>query len=735
PGPQGPAGQPGASGSPGAPGGSGLQGLQGAPGAIGLAGMSSGVVEGTVLLNASGKGAAKASVATIPGSVTATTDVDGKFKLDSVPIGQYTLTATLARHNAASMKVVVTAGKVSTATLFLIEEEPFQLISLRGAGYRLGTKDTYPGGQLRLTTHYALAGQPLTHGENLITTSGMSNVAVGSYVFPQARDADEAGKKLTGFSWAVVGPGESKVPVDGANTQTPRFKAEKTGRYEVILTATIEDGKNETSSLEVYASSYIGAQACITCHSGSVMFDQLSTWQQTGHATKLQDTYNSYTPERDYCIACHTTGYDEADKANGFDDQAKLMGWDPSKRSLTAWLKENGATVDQIMASPLGKLANVQCEACHGPGQLHQGIINSKENGTLFSPGVCSQCHPQEVQWKNSGHSKTGAANVHTAEGASCVACHTGQGFVEVKARGKQPVFPNMATPDLPATLAEPGEQPPVACATCHDPHAFAEPFDKGTSRASLQLRMYDKVTMPNGITVDAKESALCVSCHADKRDLAYKAGYSAGKYSRGAHDDTQADVFYGATPAVFDFGAGNYASSPHATLVKESCISCHMAPNPPVAAGADGKQGTSDDVKGLNIGGHSWNMAGDYSGKKVENLAACTTSGCHAQMPSFDRTAYADYDGNGKVEGIQTEIDGLLKVVADKLPKEKAGAVLASVSKDNTTELQRQALWNYAVIKNDGSRGVHNTAFSVQVLQRTYKQLTGQNVPGAALR
>ncbi len=243
---------------------------------------------------------------------------------------------------------------------------------------------------------------------------------------------------------------------------------------------------------------------------------------------------------------------------------------------------------------------------------------------------------------------------------------------------------------------------------------------------------------MPNGLTVDAKESALCVSCHADKRDLAYKADYLAGKNTRGAHDDTQADVFYGVTAAVFDFGGSKYATSPHSVVVKEACIECHMAANPkaPEGAQADSKQVVSSHgvLSLITVGGHSWNMEGAYKDKKVQNIAACTS--CHKDLTDFNRKASGDYDGNGKVEGIQTEIAGLLKLVAAQLPKDSTGAILASpIDGSKTTELQRQALWNYWVIANDKSNGVHNAAFSVQVLQRTYQALTGKDVPGATIR
>jgi hypothetical protein len=44
-------------------------------------------------------------------------------------------------------------------------------------------------------------------------------------------------------------------------------------------------------------------------------------------------------------------------------------------------------------------------------------------------------------------------------------------------------------------------------------------------------------------------------------------------------------------------------------------------------------------------------------------------------------------------------------------------------------------AIWNYWLMMNEGSKGIHNTAFTVQVLQRTYQQLVGKPVPGAYIR
>jgi len=389
----------------------------------------------------------------------------------------------------------------------------------------------------------------------------------------------------------------------------------------------------------------------------------------------------------------------------------KLAGYDLSKGSFLKQVKTANKTIDDLMSDPkIAQFANIQCESCHGPGG--NGHTGSKS----YETGVCDQCHGQNAQWKNSKHSIE--PPLHMAEGASCVACHTSQGFVAVQIRGKEAVFPANATEAKPATIPDAGAMSPIGCATCHDPHEATYPKQEANGHVrSLQLRVQGEVTMPNGVTVDAEVSAVCVKCHANKRDVQYKADYLAGKYTRGAHDDTQADVFYGA--GAFEFGRA-YGSSVHKSIVKEGCAECHMAATP----------GAKDaTVPGNNkVGGHTWTMEADG----VQNVANACGS-CHSGLKDFNREARGDYDGDGKVEGVQDEVKGLLALLESKLPKDAKGAIISSVTASNTTELQRKALWNYSLIKNDGSNGVHNTRFAVEVLQETYFQLAGSKVPSGA--
>lgn len=625
---------------------------------------------------------------------------------------------------------VVAAGLAALALVLALHgppgaaqdaEPPFAYGVMRAVG--AADNEIYPDEQVAITLHGGYA----YHDNEKIITTGLPSVAVGSYAYFEGKEEDAHGNAITSWQWELIErPTYSEAALENADTQFPRLLTDKTGTYEVKVTATNELAETGSSTITVSAGTYVGVQQCATCHIDNVMPDMVTPWRETGHATKLETTYDSYTPERDYCIGCHITGYNETDQAEGFDDLALRSGWNPSEGSLTGYLKDGGWLLNWVMLSPMGALANIQCESCHGPGSIHT-------DAKSYDPGVCGQCHGQPEQWEYSGHAQTGYENLHTAESAGCVACHTGEGFVEVTMRGENGVFPYEATDEEPATLSfDPSEQPPIACATCHDPHQATYPDVE--NQTSLQLRYEGPVTLASGVTVDAGESGVCVMCHGGRRDATYKQDYLEGNKSRSVHHNIQALVFYGVEVMAFTFG-NTLDSSAHSSVVEESCIQCHMAPNYVLDAGPDGEVGTRDDVTALSVGDHSWAVSGEWEGQELENVENACGS-CHVGLTTFNYTARGDYDGDGQTEGIQDEVQGLLDLVAAELPQDDSGNVPSSgIGEAGYTEVERQGIWNYHVVADDGSKGVHNTAFAVRLLQITYKALTGQDVPGATLR
>ena len=710
-GPAGPKGETGAQGQLGPQGPAGLAGASGPAGAAGEAGASSGIIQGTITDAATGKPISKATVTTEPATVSATTDSNGAFKLSDVPVGGFYVVA-LASGYDSNWSVAYVKTTASSSVNLALSKTNIQLVKVRGI--TTSDKEIYANNQVAIT----LTGGNPSHDNEKIITSGLPNVGVGTYVYLEGLAKDLHEVKLTSWTWKLTTPITSSAKLDNNSTQFTRFKADAIGRYTVTVTATNEDGESFTSSRDVYAGKYAGVQKCAACHSGNVMPDKISQWAETGHATKFELFFGSYSKTSDYCVRCHTVGFDETADNGGFDDAVRALGWSPENGSAMAYLKGNSVkntTLRELVTNPTTyNKINIQCENCHGPGD------NTHTGAYSFEPEVCGQCHGQIKELNKSGHGAgeyVGSNYLHTAESTDCARCHTGQGFVNSKIRGEALVFPSMETPTKKANMLAPELQATIACATCHDPHQATNPETGGRyGLASKQLRIEGEVTAPQGFTVDAGVSALCVSCHADKRDVKYLADYIAGKNSRIAHGNTQADVFYGAGVVTFN---KTFSNSPHTSVVAEGCVECHMF--------AAVKVGNNE------AGSHTWGMVMKNG---TENIAACTQSGCHAKgsITTFDRTASADFDGNGKTEGVQTEVQGLLTKLADKLPKGSNGAVISSVNTNNTNELQRKALWNYIVIKNDGSNGIHNTQFTVQVLQETYKQLTGESAGSKVL-
>jgi hypothetical protein len=125
--------------------------------------------------------------------------------------------------------------------------------------------------------------------------------------------------------------------------------------------------------------------------------------------------------------------------------------------------------------------------------------------------------------------------------------------------------------------------------------------------------------------------------------------------------------------------------------------------------------------------GGHTWknvydNGTPDDASDDQDLTTACAT--CHGPMSTFD-IPREDFDGDGKVEGIQTEVEGLLHALGELLPPAGPTAV---ANKDYTVR-QLNALWNHNLVEIDGSRGIHNPRFVTGLLRASYKNLTGKEI------
>jgi len=283
----------------------------------------------------------------------------------------------------------------------------------------------------------------------------------------------------------------------------------------------------------------------------------------------------------------------------------------------------------------------------------------------------CFSCHTDdnarfagaEVEW---GYSRHASGRTIDRTGASCNPCHTHQGFVQTTRGGA-----------APASVANPTA---IHCFTCHAPH----------TRGDLALRVSERVALANGAAPDMGRANLCVYCH--------RARLNVDTYVRtptdtvtldirwGPHHGPQGDLFAGENG--YEYPLVPYFDGPHLDATADGCLDCHFTAR-----------------SGAPLGGHSFNMRWDGFGEETLNIA-----GCNAASPCHDGdVADFDYDDiQGDVDALLSTLENLLRAAglldAEGNPAE--GRVVAASDSAG-------ALWNFLLVREDRSRGVHNPEYA----------------------
>ncbi|PJA98153.1 MAG: hypothetical protein CO128_08805, partial [Ignavibacteriales bacterium CG_4_9_14_3_um_filter_30_11] len=525
--------------------------------------------------------------------------------------------------------------------------------------------------------------------------NGLQNVGNQTKVFLRV---EMAGAKLTFPAWSILTKPSGSTATFGTtknldtSKQVITFIPDKVGTYKIAVTdGSLADTITINSALNFGIDG--GVVSCRICHDGLVDKNDptVTRWEGTKHSTTLKRGLDGTLSSNfnNSCVRCHSTGYDSNALNDGFDDFSFVF---PSL--LQAGMYDSLKVVyPQAMA-----LANVQCESCHGPGSAHYSTITDMKMVKTISPDLCSYCHDSGIhhffgeQYDNSIH----AIGTHQFTNTACGLCHNGQGFIEYVKGGKVGL-----TQSLPENLK-------IACATCHDPH---------NATNEHQIRTIS-VTFQNGYQPqNAGTGALCINCHKSRRDaVSYTDDYLNNLSTNyGPHHSTQGDMLFGTNTVTFGI---NFPSSAHKGATTNACVDCHMIDT-----------GTNPDGTIKLIGSHTLNMKDPKTG--VDNVTACAQTGCHASFGTkfSDKKFYvngsADLDQNGTVEGLQKEIEGLLHRLALLLPP-VGSATVNPINTSTLTKVVAQAFYNWDMVTEDRSLGIHNPAWTYSVLAASIMQLDG---------
>jgi hypothetical protein len=568
---------------------------------------------------------------------------------------------------------------------------------------------------------------------NAVTNSDITNVTWVLSVSPggsAALEPSPLGTNVPTYKMADrynnSGAAVYKVPQWGGEPVRKLLRPDVTGLYTVTVTVQTKSSGSTNLTQNITASTYMGIGSCKLCHNGGTAPAKYEDWSKTPHATFFTRAIDGL--ESDHygknCISCHTVGYDANTNAvnNGFDDIATQVGWTfPLVLTNGNWA---------AMTNKLQNLANIQCENCHGAGSEHaigelDGLQRPEAKAAIavsFIAGNCAQCHDSKpnhsrsAEWNNSLHARP----TRTPSGPTrpqCARCHTASGFAAY-------------TETLGTTNAWTGTNvafttyEAITCASCHDPHNDKNPH---------QLRAAESVKLADGENIamitNAGAGSLCMNCH-QSRTGSYTNSlveYPAGRpnypgtptASFGPHDNPAADMIEGVNGYTY---GKVIPSSAHALSVSNTCAGCHMQT---VAA---------TDPAFTKAGGHTFSMTySNSSGVVVEKVDVCVK--CHGAIDSFDMVKI-DYNGDGVIEGVQTEVTKLYNKLSTLFPNSTYqsnpanyvadGLVKSPSVKTNWPAKFLQAAWNYQLVVNDLSKGVHNAAYAVGLLKASIADLTG---------
>ena len=281
---------------------------------------------------------------------------------------------------------------------------------------------------------------------------------------------------------------------------------------------------------------------------------------------------------------------------------------------------------------------------------------------------TCTECHNdsslitgKQTSWSESLHG-SGEAYVRGTS-ASCAGCHSGGGFSARVAAGLNP------------DEVEEGDPNPTRqdCRACHQIHTTYTGED-------FALKTTDPVDFYaiEGATYDGGKGNLCANCHQPRRTIAEPdadGNVEVTSSHWGPHHGGQGSMLLGVA------GAGEVEGSPsaHATMVEDTCVTCHLGEN----------------------ANHTYEP----------DVAACQA--CHSGMESFDDT------------GLQTEVqEGLDQIEQALLARgwldEEGAPAVTSIPAP-----EAWALWNWIYISHeDKSLGVHNPAYTRDLIEASLEAL-----------
>lgn len=330
-------------------------------------------------------------------------------------------------------------------------------------------------------------------------------------------------------------------------------------------------------------------------------------------------------------------------------------------------------------------------------------LITQVNNNNVYDSTLgedCKRCHGDDdkiirvphAQWENSRHASSdlieativlnGQAYLTSTCGRRC---HTSEGFR------------NYAAGDSNRAVTQPGV---IDCFTCHLPHTgnYGE-WQMDTLRGDRQT-----VDLGNFTYYNAGASNMCAICHMATHVPIFSTTPGTIKLDSigadGPHASAQANVMMGTGGVRFGTEAITVSHASVNDSVRDGCLACHF--------------GTG---VGYDFGEHTFRLLNHATGEQY--LSNCNIAGCHTGLTEvkdlFDELVFARLDSihryGDSLKGLLLGYPILIGADSDTTAFYRDSTVPSDAAK---------ILYNYLLYKKDGSRGVHNARYTLQLLKES---------------
>jgi hypothetical protein len=289
----------------------------------------------------------------------------------------------------------------------------------------------------------------------------------------------------------------------------------------------------------------------------------------------------------------------------------------------------------------------------------------------------CTECHndttiisSKEGQFRERSVHGTGEAFLR-GESGGCAGCHGTEG---AKARINAGVGPHDPSVEGVVNVSAMG------CRTCHDIHTTYTGADWSlTGGGAPAVIEYPAASFDGGA------GNLCASCHQNRNEVPAVTGTEGAEFEVtsnrfGPHHGPQSQMLLGMGALLI-----NDDPSPHYANVGDTCVGCHMGE--------------------------------EYDHTYLPEVERCVA--CHSNAESFD------------IDGTQTEVMELMEqlkgllidagIVDLELDPEGARTVTGFFPEEVVA-----ARWNYMMVAEDRSMGVHNPSYIKAMLEASIAALGG---------